>query len=419
MASKKSPARRFLDDFEQFCIEHGTKPPYLHVSDPIRNDADLKKALSGGRLLYGRWPGHPDHVRIEKWLARFENGALFRIRSDGMNAINGVIYGAGEIRGPHFIFILPLYGGTYELSHDLAASPRHNFRFTYLSAADPDLPGRLYDAIEPHTAGVLFEISGNPTLSFPDVASIVRICKAHPAGQPIVICDNTFLFGLFYPFQWGVDVSVVSDTKYLGGESAWWMGHFGVSKNFHSECPEFWDKANRWANLRGGTQGIIESWITGKFSLRNLMRRIIQHSRNAATVAGFLEAHSCVERVFYPGLSSFPQRDHPSQYLKPIRGKHLYGGMISFLIKGDFDVALKFLYHLTKTTHIKNKASLAGPDDMIESPWQLSHRAYSFEHKALCGITPNLIRLSVGRIRPAEETIAALDRSLRKIVSGR
>lgn len=407
-------AREFLNDFEAFCKVRGVTPPHFHVSDPLRNKEELDAVFAGNYHGYIRLGGHPDHLAIEKWLAEFESGAKFRVRSDGMGAVTMALHGALNARGgSEFIRILPLYGGTTDEIDFLTTQPRYNVSTKTLYASDPHLFQKLYDAVSEKTAAIIFENFGNPTLTFINPEKIDEVIRAHPRGKPISICDNTFLFGIFHPLAWGIHVAVNSGTKHMVGESAWSIGSCGVSREFLKECPRFWEMANTWTNLHGGTLGPFEAWVTHTFCLPSVKEHIIRHSENALRVAQFLEKHPRVERVFYAGLSSYPDRESVVRYLEPLDGKRVFGGMVSFSVKtNNTENAQKFLFHLTAHSHIEYKASLGGPDDMIESPDDLSHKHLSPEDKERCDITPNLIRLSVGRIRKPEETMDALDRSL-------
>lgn len=407
-------AREFLSAFEAFCKENGFAPPYFHVSDPSRNMEELEAASIGKRLGYIRFGGHPDHLAIEQWLARFENGAKFRVRSDGMGAVSMALHGALNARGGgEIIRILPLYGGTVDLIDFLVRSGTYRVSTKTLYASDPDLFPKLHDAISEKTAAIIFENLGNPTLTFVNPEKIAILAREHRRGEPITICDNTFLFGIFHPLVWGIDVAVQSGTKYAAGESAWPLGFCGASYGCINRHPKFWEAATTWVNLNGGTLGPFEAWMTRMFCLPRVEERIFQHSENAFRVAQFLEEHPCVERVIYPGLASYPDRGQILRYISPLDGIRRFGGMVSFFLKTkNLEDARKFLFHLAANSHIEYKASLGGPDDMIESPWDLSHKRLGSAEKEQCGITPNLIRLSVGRIRGPQETMDALDRSL-------
>lgn len=418
-ALQKIPnAGQALADFERFASMYGIDPPHLCVADQIPDVETLKRGRSGEYNVYARFGGHPDISYMEQWLCEFESAKRCRVFASGIAAIHTAISAAGEINGPiHVIAILPLYGGTYTLLRKLARSPSHHFLVTFLFANDPDLKLKLYDAIGPSTRVILFETAGNPTLSFPDVEEIVRI--AHTCKRDIItICDNTLLFGLFKPLRWGVDVVVASDTKYLVGESSWLMGHLGVSERLMQNCPRFWRETLEWSVEFGATLGPFEAWYTHHFCAPDVLERVKMQSRHALHVAQYLESHPKIERVCYPGLASYPDRDSAVRYLESFDdGVQYFGGMISFYLKGaDLPRTEEFLYYLNNHTGIKHKASLGGPVDSVESPLFLSHADCDSYDNFRCGITKNNVRGSIGRGDP-NKTIEALDEALAAIFS--
>lgn len=411
MSKRKSGGltRNVIADIEKLGAKYGVPKPHLHVSDPIPDRETLEQGFSNRFNVYARYPGHPDHQRVEKWLAESEGGAAFRLRADGMSGIWPILFSAGELRGSKIIEILPLYGPTDGLLAMLEKSKRHNFRRKKLYANDPDLISKLEGSIDSDTTAVILETAGNPTLTFPDIETMENLCHNHPHGNPFFIIDNTFHFGLFKGFKWGADAIVGSGTKYLVGESSWPLGYFGVSEKCYTECPQLWQEANVWANDMGGSAGVIESWITGSFSVNEVAERVKKHSRNALEVANFLEEHPLVEKVIYPGLQSYPHRPNILKYLELIDNEYFFGGMISFYIKDATSSETEaLLYHLTAHTNIKYQASLGGPGNMIESPLLLSHRNMDAADAEKCGITKNNLRLSVG-LGDSDDTIRELD----------
>lgn len=414
--SKKKNATKALAEFELFARRYGIDPPHLHVSDPIPDPETLRKVFNGKHNGYARFVGHPDIVDLENWLCEFEKAAHCRVFSSGMGAISAAVFAAGEMHGPiHIVAILPLYGGTYDLLKKLAKSASHTLLVTFLYANDSQLIAKLYDAIGPTTRAILFEAAGNPTLTFPNIEEITHV--AHKCVREIiVICDNTFHFGLFKPLKWGVDVAVASDTKYLVGESSWLMGHIAVSEKLMEKYPEFWKEAVDWSTKLGATLGPFEAWYTRHFCLPNVAERVKQQSRNALAIARFLESHRHIERVVYPGLESYPQRANALRYLETFEGEQYFGGMISFYLKNaDLPRTEKFLYYLNNNTDIQHKASLGGRIDSVESPLLLSHAACDPYDNFRSEITQNNIRSSTGRAAPADITMEAFDDALNAV----
>ncbi|MBI2056220.1 MAG: PLP-dependent transferase [Candidatus Sungbacteria bacterium] len=403
MARKKKIRQRTgaeaLLSIEKLAAAYDLPPPHLHVSDPIQDDDAFKRGLRGEYNLYSRVAGQPDVDNLEQWICNFEGAAKCRVFASGMAAVTAALAAAAEIKGPiHIIVLLPVYGGTYMWLRKLTRSASHNILVTFLQANDPNLRFKLSDAIGPATRAIFFEMAGNPTLTMPDVEGIVHI--AHKCVRDImVICDTTFLYGLFQPFKWGIDIAVASDTKYFVGESSWLMGHCSVSKAFFERCPRFWQELMEYSTELGAVLGPIEAWLTYNFCLPTLMERIRQQSHNALAIAYFLEQHFLVERVTYPGLGSYPQRANALKYLETIDGKKYHGGMVAFYLKNaDFQRTMRFLYHLNNNSQIMHKASLGGSVYSVESPAGLSHATCDAVDNFQSDIKNNLVRFSSGRI---------------------
>ena len=415
--------RDVVTDIEEFCRERYGSAPCFHTSQPIANEEELQEVYAGTRFVYPRWKGHPDHSALEEWIAKFEGAGAarpVRARSDGMGAVTAALAGAVFARPfpiAHFIFILPLYGGTLDAAELLQDIPCAHFEFTYLYANDPHLLSRLRGAIRKNTVAILGETLGNPTLQFTPIKEVAEIAHNHPVARPLVIWDDTLLFGIVRPLLWGADCVVASDTKYLVDESTWPAGHFAFSQECVEQEPIFCSATNRWATLVGGTLGPFEAWATLKFAAPHVLANMKLHSQNAMQVAQFLEKHPCVERVVYPGLPSYPDREKLLPYLEPIDGELCFGGMISFYLRGEgIEDAKNFLYWMTQHTHIGFMASMAGHEDKQQSAVLLSHKKMEPIHRIICQITDNQIRLSIGR-EPVKRTIAALKAGFRATIA--
>ena len=385
-----------------------------------------QEVLSGQRMGYIRTGGHPDHRELESAIAKMEQAAAMRIRSDGMGAIGMALAAAAMTRGPKLIIVLPCYGDTPRAASLLTRLSGGLIKVLYVFANDPLFLERLADAIfiPPQTGAILLEGLTNPTLDMVDFVGVMNIVQNHPRGKPLTIYDNTFLTGLFRPLEWGADVVVNSGTKYIIGESAWTLGYCGVSNDLIEQHPDFWEVANDWAGCFGGTLAPFEAWVTNMLSLRDLEYRMKKHSARALAIARFLEEHPCVERVVYPGLESYPHyHDRALFYLGLLDdGERYFGGMIAFYLKdANLTKTQEFLYFLTQHTHIWNKASLGAPDDIVENPTRISHKKMSPELRQRCGITDNLVRFSAGRGRTTsvEQAKEELDYGLRTVLGRR
>ncbi|MDP3963982.1 MAG: PLP-dependent transferase [bacterium] len=411
---KNVTARNIIDATVETCRSLCGKAPKFGVSDIIRNDQALQDILNGtGDVLgYIRLGNQIDQKLIEEWITQREDGYKTRVRSDGMGAVGMGIRGPLEQIGKnHIIHIGPTYGETFQMLRQLEKSWYQNVKVTYLRAADPQLLEKLADTITPRTALIIFEVETNPTLVIPDMQGIANVAHAHPAC-PVVVCDDTFLFGLAKPFRWGVDMVVESGTKYLSGESAWPFGSCTISYECNERLPDLWQACMQWSITYGGTPHPFESFVTQAFCIRSIDERLKAHGRNALQVAQFLAEHPCVEHVVYPGLDSYPFKKNALKYIEPIDNGMYFGGMISFSLRdADLDVAKRFLYRLGWF-----QASLGGRGhNMAESPACLSHHSHTSDERENYGIRDNDIRLSVST-EDAAKTIKDLDKALRATI---
>lgn len=432
----RSLGRKALTSVEKFFLRKFKKGPYFHVSDSIRNKQELEAVFTGGHYGYIRIGGNPDHLALEEKIATLERAAKVRIRSDGMGAVSMAIEAIASyfakklIAKKNFpedvkkslkmkikmIVILPPYGGTYDMAHYHMESPICNIEYVFLYANAADLlQKKLYDAIDETTAAIFFEITCNPTLSFIDALAVIDTARNHPKSNPYVIIDNTFLFGIARPFEWGADIVVNSGTKLLTGLSAWSLGFIAISEKISNEEPELWGELLRWSWIHGGTLGPFEAFMTSEFCIKDIQERTIRHSDNAMEVYEFLHNHPCVESVIYPGAPDYPDREILLKHISPLNGKYYYGGMISFYVKGNADQTDEFLFYLDEHSHIQNKASLLGDKSSVEPARRLSHACFSESNAKACKISDNLVRLSVG-LEPAKKIKKALDEALRAAI---
>ena len=418
-----SRAGKFFADFREFCKTKGYPDPHLSVSDPVPDKRLVEpEPLLEDFQLYTRVGGHPHHHAIEDWLTRFESGAAFRIRCDGMSAIGVMLRAAlKDPKRRHVILVRPLYGGTDMLGgENMEENLPHDSSVTYLSAFSYGFLHYFADALLNSTAAVFCEIPGNPTYPIPDIAAMrVILDRLYPSNlRPIFIVDNTSSFALVHPFKHGADAIAASGTKFLAGESSCIIGYCGVSKGFFEEHPAFWKYVGNVMS-RGGTAGILDTYVVAHFSLDDVYERVIAHSKNALAVARFLKQHPTIQQVVYPGLlDSYRWRTLADRYFEPIRGERVYGGMIACYLRGaDLATTNRFLLHLQKGG-IPFKASFGGPRTMTASPMLLTHRGINKGACASCGITENLIRISVGREENPQEIIDAFEHSLTALRTG-
>jgi cystathionine gamma-lyase len=276
--------------------------------------------------------------------------------------------------GTHVVACDDLYGGTFRLFDKVFR--RLGFEFSYV---DP-LGGAaaVEAAIKPNTKLVWIETPTNPMLKLTDIAAVAAVCKAK---NIMVAVDNTFMTPYFQrPLELGADVVAHSMTKYLNGHSDV-VGGALIFKDAGLR-----DRVAFLQNAVGAQISPMDSFMVLR-GTKTLHVRMDRHESNARTLATWLEKHPQVERVYYPGLESHPQH---ALAKKQQRG---FGGMISFVLRGNLDSARRFL----STCKIFTLAeSLGGVESLVEHPAIMTHASVPPENRKKLGIVDGFIRLSVG-----------------------
>ncbi len=303
-----------------------------------------------------------------------------------------------------------LYGGTYQLFH--YTFPKLGRRVKFVNSTDPE---KIKRALTSATRAIYAETIGNPKLDVPDFEAIAKI--AHDAGVPFVV-DNTVGIGLFRPFDFGADISVISATKYVGGHGTsigglivdggkfnWGNGKFPEftepDPSYHGL--KFWDVFGDFPGL-GNVAFIIKTrvqWLRdigpamSPFNaflflqgLETLTLRQERHSENALQVAKFLRGHPLVSWVNYPGLEDNPNHPIAKKYLN---GR--YGALIGFGIKGGLEAGKKFINSVKLLSHLAN---IGDAKSLVIHPASTTHQQLTREEQEATGVTEDYIRLSIG-----------------------
>ncbi|QKO14158.1 Cystathionine beta-lyase [Dickeya solani] len=293
-------------------------------------------------------------------------------------------------QGSHIVAVDDIYGGTWRLL-DRVRKRSAGLSVTYVDPAD--LTG-LEQAITPLTRMIWVETPTNPLLKLADLRAIAGLAQRHGV---ISVADNTFASpALQRPLDLGFDIVVHSATKYLNGHSDVVAGLAVVGRDN--------DLAAQLAFLQNAVGGVLDpfsSFLTLR-GIRTLALRLARHSDNALTLARWLEQQPQVEQVYYPGLPSHPQHTLAQQQMSA------FGGMISVRLRGDADYAGEVI----KRTRLFTLAeSLGGVESLISQPFNMTHASLPLEQRLRLGITPQLLRLSVG-IENVEDLIADLRQAL-------
>src|SRR4051794_31762871 len=331
--------------------------------------------------------GSPNTKQVEAVLADLEGGEAALAVGSGMAAIATAIL--SNVRaGDHVVAQNTHYTATLSLFAETL--PRYGIEVTQVDQRDTSAFER---AMRPNTRIVYTETPTNPTLELTDLRATAEI--AHAAGA-LAITDNTFASSYNQrPVELGYDVVLHSATKYLNG-------HSDVTAGALMGSQALMDGAWDYLRLYGPVLHPFEAWLLHR-GLQTYPLRLEVHNRNGIQVARFLESHPAIERVYYPGLASHPQHELA---VRQMPGG--FGGMVAFEVKGGFDAA----YRLIGRTEVCVLAvSLGGAETLITHPASMIHPRQSDEERKAAGISPGLIRLSVG-IEDAEDIMQDLDQAL-------
>ncbi len=320
-----------------------------------------------GEFDYAR-SGNPTRKVAEDAIAELENGECGFLFSTGMAAISSVLLTFEQ--GDHLLVSKEVYGGTYRLLNDIL--PRFGISHSFVDFSD--LPA-IESSIKKETKAVYIETPSNPTLAVSDIKKISRL--AHQ-NHLIVIADNTFMSPFLQkPLKLGADIVVHSATKFLAGHSDLTAGAV-VTKN-----KELGDQVYFVQNAIGATLGVTDSWLLLR-SIKTLGVRIQREAASAQTIAEWFEKSG--KKVFYPGLSSNPGYEiHKSQAKS--------GGAVLSVDLGSKEAARKFVKKIRIPVF---SVSLGGVETIVSYPPKMSHAELSVNDLAADGITPGLLRISVG-----------------------
>lgn len=363
----------------------GAVVPPIHVASTFVQPG----AGEWGTFDYTR-SGNPTRTGVEATLASLESGTRALAFSSGMAATHCVtmLLQAGQ----HVLAGADIYGGTYRLLHKI--TNRAGISVTLADSTDLDA---FAARLTPQTKLVWIETPGNPRMTVTDIAACAELAHRHGAWLGV---DNTFASPvLTRPLDMGADIVMHSATKYLGGHSDLLGGALVVRD------AELGQQLYFIQNATGAVLGPWESFLLGR-GMKTLDLRVRAQSATALQLAKWLADLPCVEQVLYPGL---PQ--HPGHALAAQQMDGAFGGMLSFEIRGDVNVAKR----VVESTHLFQLAvSLGAVESLIEQPALMSHASYDRADRLKHGISDGLIRLSVG-LEDASDLQADLAQALAQV----
>ena len=337
-----------------------------------------------GHYDYGR-TANPTRETLEANLAALESGTRAIAFSSGLAAIDGILRRLSA--GDHVVSEENTYGGTTRMFNRVLS--RFGIDFTYVDASDVDA---VAAAMRPNTRLVHVETPTNPMMRVCDIAAVAEV--AH-AGGALLSVDNTFASPYNQrPLELGADFTVHSSTKYVNGHSDVIGGIVAVRDEALAEELMFLRKST------GAVPGPMDCWLTLR-GLKTLHVRMRQHNANGLTVARFLEQHPKVDRVLYPGLPSHPQHELAARQMTG------FTGMVSVDV-GTLERARSLTEHCRIFALAE---SLGGVESLISVPALMTHASVPEERRAAMGVTPGLVRLSVG-IEDEADLLEDLERVL-------
>ena len=401
-------------------------PPIYQTSSYVFEDsdqaADLYSLAEEGNVS-SRFD-NPTVAMLERRIADLEGGTAAVATGAGMAALDAgtsVLAGAGD----NIVSSASIYGGTHGYMRTIGQ--RRGIEARFVDTLDPDA---YAEAIDEDTAYVHFETIGNPSLVIPPIEEIVEV--AHERDVPVFV-DNTF--GTPYlcnPIEYGVDVVWESTTKWIHGSGTTvggvlvdggsfpWGDHPEKFPELGGESPgfkgvtfaeEYGDRAfamaakQRSVRNLGDGQKPFDAWETLQ-GLETLQLRMERHCENAMAVAAFLRDHPDVAWVCYPGLDSHETHDLAERYLDGG-----YGGIVTFGLAGGYDAGRRFCEEVELASFLAN---IGDAKTLVIHPASTTHAQQSEDEQRESGVTPDLIRCSVG-IEDPEDVVADFERAIERV----
>lgn len=326
---------------------------------------------------------NPTRDALEALIAELENGKFGFAFASGMAAINTIL--SLFKSGDKILISQNVYGGTFRILDKVFS----NFGISYGIAKDIDT---LEKSITKDVKAILIESPANPLMSVADIKKISQIAKKNGI---LTIVDNTFMTPyLQRPLELGADIVVHSGTKYLGGHSDLVAGLVVVDDEVLAQRLGFIQ------NSIGGVLPPFDSFLLIR-GIKTLGVRMDRHCENALFIAEYLQKHSAIKKVFYPGLST--DEGYEIQKIQASAA----GGMISFILEDNYDYKKFF----ATVKMIALAESLGGVESLLCHPASMTHASIPKDIRMQMGIPDNLIRLSVG-IEDKLDIIEDLDQAI-------
>jgi O-acetylhomoserine (thiol)-lyase len=357
---------------------------------------------------------NPTQDTVEQRVAALEGGVAALLVASGSAATTFAILNIAQA-GDHIVSSPSLYGGTYNLFH--YTLPKFGIEVTFVD--NPDDPESWRKAVKPNTKAFFGETIANPKNDLLDIETVAKI--AHENEVPLIVDNTVATPYLIRPIEYGADVVVHSATKFLSGHGNTVVGAIVDAGKFdYAKFPKRFPSFNEpdpsyhglvyaqalgvgspfGANLSyifkirltllrdiGAAVSPFNAWLLAQ-GLETLSLRIERHVENAKAIATWLEKNPQVEKVNYASLSSSPWNKLASKYCQ--KGS---GSVLSFEIKGEIEAGKKFIEALKLLSHVANIGDVRS---LAIHPASTTHSQLSPEEQLTAGVTPGLVRLSIG-----------------------
>jgi methionine-gamma-lyase len=393
--------RNHPNSFSTMAIHHGYDPmdnegaltPPLHLTSTFV----FETAEAGGNMFAGEQAGHiysrisnPTNDLLERRIAVLEGAEAGLALASGMGAITATLWTL-LAPGDEIILDKTLYGCTFSFMHHGLA--KFGVKVTHVDLTQVE---NLEAAISDQTKVVYFETPANPNMRLVDIQAVSDV--AHASGAKVVV-DNTYATPyLTQPIKHGADVVVHSATKYLGGHGDVVAGLLVGSAELVADI-----RLQGMKDMTGAVMAPFNAMLILR-GLKTLELRMDRHCSSAATIAQMLEISPVVQKVWYPGLDSFEQRNLAQHQMSQ------FGGMIAFELTGGKQAGIDMMNRLEL---ISRAVSLGDAETLVQHPASMTHSTYSTEELAEHGISEGLVRLSVG-LEGVDDVLADLVQALPK-----
>ena len=363
-------------------------PAYGAVMPPIYQTSTYAQSSPGDHKGYEYSRTHnPTRSALERSIASIENGQHGLTYASGLAAMDAVmkLFSPGD----EIISTNDLYGGSYRLFTKIFEN--YGLKFHFVDMQDPNHVAKY---VNENTKLIWVETPTNPMMNIIDIKGMAALAKLK---NVLLAVDNTFASPyLQQPLDLGADIVMHSATKFIAGHSDVVLGLLVVNDD------ELQEKLAFIQNASGAIPGPMDSFLTLR-GIKTLHVRMQRHSENGAAIANYLNQHSKIEKVYWPGFESHPNYQIAKDQMND------FGGMISFVPKGgELATAIKIVEKMEVFTLAE---SLGGVESLAGHPASMTHASIPKEERKKSGVVDGLIRLSVG-IEDSQDLIEDLEQAI-------